>query len=308
MQIISALKAKQNGWHSKSELRQMRLKVPKHLEPVATAWGFQYYPVFDKTKCLPMGEKKPLSEKQLAALQLGQERLHCRKCPQCSEYKEKYEFKFFNHGRLYPKDICDDCTRAKEMEEERAAKAEARERANALASNDDLLILDTETSGLHSTAEICELAIINKRNEVVFNSLIKTSVPLSDEVIAIHGITNEMLTDAPSWQDVYQDIKTILEGKLVAIYNSQYDVRLLNQTCKIYGLPMIRFDSECVMEMYAQHYGEWSNYFGNYKWQKLSGAARYTGYKSNNPAHRALEDCLMTNHVLHYLMNIKSEC
>lgn len=42
--------------HAQSDaLDQLRLKVPSDLEPVATAWGFQYFDVYDKEKCVPYG-------------------------------------------------------------------------------------------------------------------------------------------------------------------------------------------------------------------------------------------------------------
>ena len=47
------------------------------------------------------------------------------------------------------------------------------------------------------------------------------------------------------------------------------------------------------MLQYAKFWGEWDDYRGNYKWQKLIHAARQQGIEVQN-AHRALGDCLMT--------------
>ncbi len=49
----------------------------------------------------------------------------------------------------------------------------------------------------------------------------------------------------------------------------------------------------CAMETFAEIYGEWNDYRGNYKWQRLSTACAY--YKIPVVgAHGALADCQMT--------------
>ena len=49
------------------------------------------------------------------------------------------------------------------------------------------------------------------------------------------------------------------------------------------------------MLAFAEEYGEWNEYFGNYKWQKLSKAAAYYGYKFK--PHDSLEDVRATLYV-----------
>ena len=297
---IASYKARQKGWYSRSELLAMRLRVPRNLSPVAQAWSYIYYPVYDKDACIPMGDKKPLTDAQQAALQKGYVRLFKRVCASCNATKDKEDFVFWDeNGRERKRSKCDDCVndaRLKKFEDDAdGAYLEAVE----LVSNGGLLILDTETTGLDGDAEICEIAIINLRKEVVFTSLIKTSKPLSDEVIAIHGITNEMLADAPTWQQVYDHVKVVLDGQTVAIYNSDYDKRVIKQTCGIYGLAMLDFDAPCVMAMFAKYYGDWNDNRKSYKWQKLSKAANLFNSEHTNDAHRAAADCRMTVDVLY---------
>ena len=269
--LYQATSARNLGWYSKSELLKMRLRVPKDLHPIADAYAYykvSSYHVYDKEKCISMGEKKPLSDAQKAVLQKGRKKM--------AEQKQELVDR---------------------------PKKQAIAQAKRLIAISDLLILDTETTGLDSDAEICEIALINLNKDVVFSSLIKTSVPMSDEVIAIHGITNQMLEDAPTWQQVYDQIKGLLDGKTVAIYNSEYDTRIIKQTSAIYGFPLIEFDAPCVMEIYAQYYGEWSDRRGNYKWQKLSLAASEFESAHTNDAHRAVSDCRMTVDVLFGIAN-----
>jgi DNA polymerase-3 subunit epsilon len=52
------------------------------------------------------------------------------------------------------------------------------------------------------------------------------------------------------------------------------------------------------MELFAPVYGEWDEYHGNWKWQKLSTAAAYYGYEwGDECAHDALADCRATLYV-----------
>jgi len=170
----------------------------------------------------------------------------------------------------------------------------------------DFVVLDTETTGLDSRAEIVEISIIDKQGNTLFDSLIKpkNSIPRTAE--RIHGISNADVANAKDWTDVYTQVSDILasDGRTVAIYNADYDTRIIQQTCYLYGLNMINFNSTCVMLQYAKFWGEWDDYRNNYKWQKLTNAARQQRIAIKN-AHRALGDCLMTLAVINKMYESK---
>ena len=49
------------------------------------------------------------------------------------------------------------------------------------------------------------------------------------------------------------------------------------------------------MAPYAKFYGEWNDYHGSYRWQRLTAACAQQGIDtSDTTAHRALSDCVMT--------------
>jgi DNA polymerase-3 subunit epsilon len=126
---------------------------------------------------------------------------------------------------------------------------------------DDWVILDTETTGLYD-AEIVEIAIVNHKGEPLLNTLIKPSIPIPAEVTEIHGITDEMVADAPTFPEVYSRIVEVLENKRILIYNSEFDIKILNYCCHLHGLPilMLKKRSDCLMEWAAQWGGQWSYY------------------------------------------------
>lgn len=142
------------------------------------------------------------------------------------------------------------------------------------------LVLDTETTGL-GKAEIVEIAIVNHHGETLFNSLVRPTVEIPPEAIAIHGITSKMVETASTFLEIYPQIKEIIEGKKIAIYNSDPDIGFLNYCCKLHDLQKLQLeDTICLMHWYSQWYGEYSDYWKDYKFQPLNGG------------HRALQDCI----------------
>jgi DNA polymerase III subunit epsilon len=142
------------------------------------------------------------------------------------------------------------------------------------------LILDTETTGL-GKAEIVEIAIINHQGEVLLNSLVRPTIEIPSGATSIHGITSEMVEAAPTFPEIYPRIKEIIEGKKIAIYNSDADIGFLNYCCKLHKLKKLKLeDTICLMYWYSRWYGKYSGYWRDYKFQPLNGG------------HRALQDCL----------------
>jgi DNA polymerase-3 subunit epsilon len=54
------------------------------------------------------------------------------------------------------------------------------------------------------------------------------------------------------------------------------------------------------MELYAMFYGDRDPYRGSFRYQSLEIAGRQCGINLPN-AHRAVDDCLLTRAVLHYM-------
>ncbi|MGR5144741.1 3'-5' exonuclease [Photobacterium sp. DNB23_23_1] len=168
------------------------------------------------------------------------------------------------------------------------------------------LILDTETTGLGDDAEICEISVINSTGTVFLNTLVKPVNPIPADATAIHGITNEMVINAPTWLNILPHVLTTLFESNVVIYNSFYDLRLMIQSSIASGVARkdaisdfhkIKQRTYCAMLAYAEYYGE-INHYGDYRWQKLTKAADQQGVAVDGNAHRALADCKMTLGIL----------
>lgn len=160
-------------------------------------------------------------------------------------------------------------------------------------------IIDTETTGLGTDAEIVEFSAISASGEVLLDTLIKPVKPIPDDVVKIHGITNEMVENAPTWADVHDHVMQILAGNKPVIWNAAYDTRLIRQTAALYNqasseLNALLLNSQCAMLRYAKFWGDFDDYRGSYRWQRLEAAARQQGVIVEGTAHRALCDVKTT--------------
>ncbi|MGD9092824.1 MAG: 3'-5' exonuclease [Anaerolineales bacterium] len=162
------------------------------------------------------------------------------------------------------------------------------------------LYLDTETTGIDQKSEIVEICIIDNKGKVIFDSLIKPTKAIPYDAISIHGITDDMVIDAPRWFELWPEIRSLLSRKTVCIYNADYDVRLIKQTNLIYKIPFqISPETQfrCIMKLYAQFYGQWNPTRRSYRWFSLEAAGKHLGIPLSN-THRARDDTLLAKSVL----------
>ena len=172
----------------------------------------------------------------------------------------------------------------------------------------DVLIFDSETTGVGMMDEIIEIGIINaETGEVLMDTYLKPSKTIPQEAINIHGITNEMVADAPTWAEVQPQLLEIIFDKHLYAYNVDFDRRLFLQTAGIHGtnkniIEYYRDEHQfapCAMLWYAEFYGDWNDYRQNYKWQKLTTAAIQQQVDfSDLTAHRAVSDCEITRRLI----------
>jgi DNA polymerase-3 subunit epsilon len=154
------------------------------------------------------------------------------------------------------------------------------------------IFLDTETTGLDFKAEIVEICLIDSDETVLFETLIKPSRRIPPDATRINGITNSMVQCAPTWREVWLEVEEILRGRLIGIYNEEFDVRMITQTNRIYAIPWHPFQCStfCIMKLYAR-------YYGRDRWQSLQAAGRQCLIPLPN-AHRARADTLLARRVL----------
>ncbi len=106
--------------------------------------------------------------------------------------------------------------------------------------NRPLAFLDLETTGVNLASDrIVEFAIVKVMpdgSDIRKRRLINPQIPIPAEVSAIHGITDEMVKDAPTFRDIANDIRQFLDNCDLAGYNSAPDLNSTLQTavCSMY--------------------------------------------------------------------------
>jgi DNA polymerase-3 subunit epsilon len=169
---------------------------------------------------------------------------------------------------------------------------EARSKASDWARNllsipaNHWIILDTETTGLDESAEVIQIGVTDSAGRILMDNLLcKPLRPIPAEATAIHHITNEMVRNAAPFQATWDTLTRIADGRIVVVYNAAYDRRLLHQSASHLTMPepLLPMRWECAMLKHAEWVGEWNDYHGSFRWQKLQGGD-----------HSALGDCTAT--------------
>lgn len=242
-------------------------------EPVGRIFQYRstrWIMLYDEREAIP---KRKISDEQRA--QLAKNREIARKRRTCTECGMYYKEPIENTER-----ICKECMKQiEEMVYWDQMHEKAKDTFHEWYTNRSWIILDTETTGLHDSDEIIEIAVINPAGETVFESLVRPMQPIPPDATAIHGISNNDVKNAPTWPDIIYQLNNVLEGKFVLIYNDEFDIRMIAQTCDIWDCAMPDFHSECVMKAFAMY--ETSDSY--------ISLANATGVY--NQTHRAADDC-----------------
>jgi DNA polymerase-3 subunit epsilon len=161
--------------------------------------------------------------------------------------------------------------------------------SRAVLGDHDVVFLDTETTGLDDQSEVIEIAIVDRDGETLVNSLVRPIRPIPAPASAIHGILDREVAEAPTWAEFFPTISSICRDRTVIVYNADYDLRLIRQSCRLAGMNLFTARFHCAMQAFACfHAGRATS--GRPKNQRLESAANR--FSLDIPNHRALGDAL----------------
>lgn len=92
----------------------------------------------------------------------------------------------------------------------------------------EYVAFDTETSGAYPLgSEIVEFGAVRWKNGKIideYQTLIKPQKTIPDEIIKIHGITNEMVATAPLMSEKISDIRKFFQGAILMAHHAPFDM------------------------------------------------------------------------------------
>lgn len=151
------------------------------------------------------------------------------------------------------------------------------------------LILDLETTGFGSSAEILQIGIIDLQGNIIMNQYIKPKIcELTDtwsHAVEIHGITPERVINCPHLESLIPALQEILCDKPLVIFNKRFDLGFLPEEVKV-----ILGDVSCCMDDFTLAFQG-----VNKPSKSLEFACNHIGYEFDKEhAHDAIYDCMAT--------------
>ncbi|RYY60304.1 MAG: 3'-5' exonuclease [Chitinophagaceae bacterium] len=157
-----------------------------------------------------------------------------------------------------------------------------------------LAVIDIEATGNNvATDRIVEIAIIKLLPDgmrSVKRKLLNPTIEIPQAIVDIHGISNDMVKDAPVFKAVAQELKQYLDGCDLACYNAyRLDIPLLVEE-------FIRADVE--FDMKSRKVVDVQKIYHQMEQRNLSAAYKFYCDKSLEGAHGAEVDATATAEVL----------
>lgn len=157
-----------------------------------------------------------------------------------------------------------------------------------------ICFIDLETTGINiSIDRIVEIAIVKiglDGTKQVKRRLVNPEMPIPKASSDVHGITDEMVKDAPSFKMLANEIKQFMEGSDIGGYNSnRFDVPILNEEFLRAGI-QVDIESRKLLDV--------QKVFHMMEQRTLSAAYQFYCHKTLQDAHTAEADATATWEIL----------
>ncbi|MEV6949555.1 3'-5' exonuclease [Streptomyces sp. NPDC051172] len=92
------------------------------------------------------------------------------------------------------------------------------------------VVLDTETHALWG--RVMEVAVVDAATgEVLLDSLVNPQIPVTADVFDVHRISDAMVADAPTWDEVLPELLRVTDGRKILACNAEYDQTVIVGDC-----------------------------------------------------------------------------
>ncbi|MCK4746644.1 MAG: 3'-5' exonuclease [Bacteroidales bacterium] len=157
-----------------------------------------------------------------------------------------------------------------------------------------IIFFDLETTGINIASdrivEISYLKVDLNGNETSKTMRVNPEMPIPEKVISIHGISNEDIKDAPTFNEIAKSIARDFEGCDLAGYNSvRFDIPLLAEEFMRSGVDI---------DLKRRKFVDVQVIFMKMEPRTLSAAYKFFVGKELKEAHSASADTMATYEVL----------
>ncbi|GJM15925.1 MAG: hypothetical protein DHS20C13_12520 [Thermodesulfobacteriota bacterium] len=158
--------------------------------------------------------------------------------------------------------------------------------------------LDVETTGLDAVSgdKICEIAVIKTVGGQIadeFVTLINPGRNIPERAVSIHGITQTMVTQAPLFREIANDLLDFLNDTVIVAHNAKFDLGFLR--IELNNLNLSLPENEVIDTLgIARRYYEFPS-------NSLGDIARYIGLPIDEQ-HRALADVTTTKDIFEFFL------
>jgi DNA polymerase-3 subunit alpha (Gram-positive type) len=157
----------------------------------------------------------------------------------------------------------------------------------------EFCVFDLETTGLSRISDkITEIgAVIVKNGEIVdsYTTLVNPMMELTEENIKITGITNEMVKDARTIEEVLPEFLEFIGDRTLVAHNAGFDTGFIRRECRAMGFP---FENTYLDTLGLSRFVN-----SDLKRHKLDIVAKHLGV-GDFEHHRALADAETTGKIL----------
>lgn len=160
-------------------------------------------------------------------------------------------------------------------------------------------VIDFETANSYEKGSICSIGIVFLNNlEIVdtYYSLINPQCSFSKRNSEVHGILSKHVEGQPTFSDIWQTVGPMLSGYTIISYNASFDIYALERALFLFGIEAPNLRYACAFTLTKRLMSS-----DSYALTHLAKALEV-----EYEAHNALEDALVTTHLLRYLANIHS--
>ncbi len=165
-------------------------------------------------------------------------------------------------------------------------------------------VIDVETTGLSAKTgdRILEIGIVRLTDDgepiETLNTLINPEIKV--RATHVHGITDEMVRDAPRFRDIMLHLCSLLNGTVIAAHNASFDLGFLREEFRRSGTSLPFISPVCTLILARKYLTSLSS-------RSLASCRQFLDLPDDG-AHNAIADARSAAYLLkHFIRNFRPE-